>query len=111
MQCLSHSWRSRSASNPSSCVSRPCRETVSSKVLSRYGIGLSFAFALLVFVLVLLIFATTAFLAFPSNLLVAFALLAFAFAQHRESHGYNVGLRSVRVKQHRPELRVAFQDV
>ena len=69
-------------------------KAVSSKVLSRFGIGFACAFALL----------------------VAFAFLAFDLAQHREIHGYQntsgcIRLCSAIVKQHRPDLRVALQDV
>ena len=42
--------------------------------------------------------------------------LPFAFTQHREIHGYNITSGCIRlcsaiVKQHRPDLRVALQDV
>ena len=76
-------------------------KTLPRKVLGRFGIGLAFAFA----VALLVAFA-----------FLAFAILAFAFAQPREIHGCNITkgrirLCSVIVKQHRPELRIALQDV
>ena len=81
-------------------------KALSRKVLGRFGIGFTLAFTLLVFIFVLLIFAAHA--------LVAFAFLAFA--QHREIHGYNITsgrthLCSAKVKQQRPDLRIALQDV
>ena len=85
-------------------------KTVSSKVLSRFRhVRLLFAF-------VLLVFAAFAFLAFAFALLVAFAFLTFALTQHREIHGYIItsgGIRlcSAIVEEHRPDLRVALQDV
>ena len=64
-----------STNNPSSFVSRLCRE---SKVLSRFCIG---------FVFVLLVCVAFTFLAFAFAfaLLVVFAILAFAFAKHKDT--------------------------
>ena len=80
---------------------------------AKYSVALACAFA---FAFVLVVFAAFAFLAFAFALLVAFAFLASAFTQHREIHGYNItsgGIRlcSAIVEEHRPDLRVALQDV
>ena len=89
------------------------------KMCGRFGIGLAFAFAFLVFVVVLLVFAVLAFLAFVSAfaLLVAFAFLAFPFAQHGEIHVHNITNKRptlVVLNNNRTassSLRVALQEV
>ena len=57
----------------------PADKTLCRNVIGRFGIGLAVAFALLVFVFVLLIFAAFAFLAFVFTLLVTFTFLVPAF--------------------------------
>ena len=57
----------------------PAGKTLCRNVIGRFGIGLAVAFALLVFVFFLLIFAAFAFLAFVFTLLVTFTFLVLAF--------------------------------
>ena len=68
-------------------------KTVSSKVLSSFGIVLAFTFAFLVLVFVFLIFVDFGFLSFTLTLtfLVTLAFLAFSsFTHHRQIHGYSI---------------------
>ena len=93
-------------------------KTVSSRVLG-LGIVLALTFAFFVFVFVFLVFAAFTFLAFAFTFafLVALALLALSsFTQHREIHRYSITSGRIRlcsavIEQHRPNLRVALQDV